>query len=144
MNLLKQLSDIFKLKKLKIKSQTRKTLLKWSKDTKFQERRKKFYEACEPGRVLSKVGICKQKGKRPDWTQELEMLKTKDLRTAISSFLKNLGILDPGTKNLDELAKKNHWSEVITLTQDGLKDEAKTGSGDFRSGRRAAAHSSTF
>ena len=75
-----------------------KTLLKWAKDTKFEERRKKFHEALEPGKVLSKVGIVKQDGKRPEWTKSLDMLKTKDLRKTIHKFLEELGILSPGKK----------------------------------------------
>ena len=110
MELFNALSDIFKLKKLKIKTQTRKTLLNWAKDVKFNDRRKKFYEACEPGRVLSKVGICKQKGKRPDWTQSLDILKTKDLRKAISSFLETLGILNFNEADAKKIAKEKHWS----------------------------------
>ncbi len=123
MDLLNELQDVFKLKKLKIKKQTRKTLLKWAKAVKFEERREKFHEALEPGKVLSKVGIVKQK-QRPEWTKSLELLKTKDLRKAIHSFLSELGILEVSPKaDLDKFAEKKHWSEVLTLTQDGLKDE---------------------
>ena len=71
MEIFTELQQLFQLKKLKIKIQTRKTLLKWAKDVKFEERRKAFYEACEPGKVLSKVPICKQKNVRigaNDWT----------------------------------------------------------------------------
>ena len=128
MNVFKELQNVFKLKKLKIKTQTRKTLLKWAKDVKFTERRKAFYEACEPGKVLSKVGICKQKGKRPDWTQSLEMLKTKDLRVAIRDFLHTLGVLEVKAEtDLKQISENKHWGKVLSLTQDALQDEKKTG-----------------
>ena len=130
MDLFAQISDIFQLKTLKINTQRRKSLLNWAKNVKFEERRRKFYESCAPGKVLSKVGICKQKDKRPDWTQKLELLKTKQLRLAIKSFLTNLGILDPKKEDIPELAEKNHWKEVISLTQDALED--KTGAGRSR------------
>ena len=99
MDVFNELQTVFKLKKLKIKTQTRKTLLKWAKDVKFVKRRKAFYEACEPGKVLSKVGLCKQLGKRPDWTQSLEMLKTKELRVTIRDFLEKLNILEKHAKS---------------------------------------------
>jgi len=140
MELFQELSDVFLLKKLKIRTQTRKTLLKWAKNVKFEERRKKFHEALEPGKVLSKVGIVKQKGKRPDWTVSLEMLKTKDLRKAIEAFLKTLGLLDADPKNVEKLAKEKHWKDVLTLTKDGLKDESKDETKEGAGRRRPAYH----
>ena len=127
MEVFTEMQTLFKLKKLKIKTQTRKTLLKWAKDVKFEERRKAFYEACEPGKVLSKVSICKLK-KRPDWSKRLEMLKTKDLRIAIKDFLHRLGVLEvQSTTDLKKLAKDKHWQKVLTLSQDALQDQEKTG-----------------
>jgi hypothetical protein len=139
MDVFSELQELFKLKKLKIKTQTRKTLLKWAQDVKFEERRKAFYEACEPGKVLSKVSICKLK-KRPDWSKRLEMLKTKDLRKAIKDFLHRLGVLEVQSQaDLKKLAKTKHWHKVLSLTQDALEDTKKGGTHPLyinRDGRR--------
>ena len=148
MQLFDELSDIFQLKKLKLKTQTKKTLLSWAKTVKFEERREKFHESCEPGKVLSKVGICKQKKKRPDWTVKLSLIKkTKHLRTAIRNFLDTLGILnlDPKT-DIAKLAKTKHWAEVISLTQDALQDDKTKsgGAGNWNSGRRKHPYSQGF
>ena len=108
MDLLSDLRAIFKLDSINLRTVTRKTLLKWARESEFEERRDKFYTASCDGDMKSRVSICQKKGKRPDWTTRLEMLKTPKMRIAIRAFLEDLGI-DPIPKgNLKKLAKEKH------------------------------------
>ena len=128
MNLFKDLRDVFKIKTLDFKKQTRKKLLKWAADVQFEKRRETFYEASCHGKIQSRVSICQKKGKRPDWTRRLEMLKTADLRLAIKTFLFDLGLLGVSEKtNYKKLAEKKHWSRVLLLDKEALKDTEKKG-----------------
>ena len=87
MELLSELRDIFKLDSTSLNTITRKSLLKWAREAEFEERRHKFYTASCDGKLKSRVSICQKKGKRPDWTVRLEMLKTPKMRVAIKAFL---------------------------------------------------------
>ena len=75
--------------------------------------------------------MCKM-GKRPAFAVELKTQTTKQLRKTIAEFLKQLGILDvpklmkKTSKQLQSLAKKNHWDAVLFLSDTSLDkpDEA--------------------
>ena len=98
MELFNQISEIFELKTLNFKKQTKKTLLNWAKRVKFEKRREKFFSSCGEGKILSKVSICKNKD-RPEWTKPLDSLKVKEIRKAIKDFLEGLGILHLDSKD---------------------------------------------
>ncbi|HIO22810.1 MAG TPA: hypothetical protein EYN22_00270, partial [Nitrospinaceae bacterium] len=130
MELLADLREAFRLDSVKLNTITRKSLLKWSRDVLFEERREKFYGAACSGKLKSRVSICQKKGKRPDWSIRLEMLKTPKIRTAIKIFLDDLGVYTmPKKKNLGALAKEKHWKQVLFLDDEALKDydDDKTG-----------------
>ena len=105
--------------------------MKWSRDVSVEERREKFYSASCNGNIKSKVSICQKKGKRPDWTVRLEMLKTPKMRKAILQFLNDIQVYVIPKKNLNVLAKKNHWRKVLFLDEEALRDydTDKTGAG---------------
>ena len=75
MQLLSELRDVFKLDSTSLNSITRKSLLKWSREVEFEDRRDKFYTASCEGKLKSRVSICQKKGKRPDWTVRLELYR---------------------------------------------------------------------
>jgi len=123
MELLADLREAFRLDSVKLNTITRKSLLKWSRDVLFEERRQKFYGAACSGKLKSRVSICQKKGKRPDWSIRLEMLKTPKIRTAIKIFLDDLGVYTmPKKKNLGALATEKHWKQVLFLDDEALKD----------------------
>ena len=130
MQLLTDLRDVFQLDSVRLKTITRKSLLKWSREVQFEARREKFYQSTCNGNLKSKVSICQKKGARPDWTVRLEMLKTPQLRKAILSFLNDLQVyIVPKKKNLAKLAKDKHWKKILYLDEEALNDydEDKTG-----------------
>jgi len=137
MDLFHKISDIFELKSLDFKKQTKKTLLNWSKRVKFEKRREKFFQSCGDGKILSKVSICKNKD-RPEWTKPLEGQKVKNIRKAIKAFLDGIGILDLDSKDqkqIQKLSEEKHWESVITLSEDGFEDRHKRGGGRSRPNR---------
>ena len=130
MDLYKKLARIFELDTIDIDKANRKTLLNYAKRSRFQKRREAYYSVCESG-TKSKVAICKTL-ERPHWVQNLETLKTKQLRNQLKGFLSQLGILmDPQKSNLKKLAKERNWDTVLNLKQeDDDFDDSKKGSGD--------------
>ena len=120
--LLTELLDLFSLQKGSILTANRKTLNFFLDKTKFQERRKAFFEACCPkGKKKSRVALCKKK-KRPDFATNLSTVPTKKLRTTILEFMKELGLDKPealrakSEKQLARLARKKHWEAVLFLS----------------------------
>ena len=129
MEQLSELRAVFKLDSTSLNSITRKSLLKWAREVEFEDRRDKFYTASCDGKLKSRVSICQKKGKRPDWTVRLDMLKTPKIRVAIKAFLSDLGIHPiPKKKDLASLSREKHWKLVLFLDEEALKDaEEKTG-----------------
>ena len=114
MDLYKRLVEIFEIDQLNLDKSNRRTLNKYLKRTKLQQRREAFYSVCSEG-TKSKVAICKDQ-ERPTWVHNLTTLKTKQLRVQIKDFLKKLGILvDPKYANLKRLAKEKNWLQVAML-----------------------------
>ena len=120
--LLTELLELFSLKKGSILTANRKTLNFFLDKTKFQERRKAFFEACCPrGKKKSRVALCKKK-KRPDFALNLSTVPTKKVRTTILEFLHELGIDKPealrakSEKQLVRLSRKKHWEAVLFLS----------------------------
>ena len=144
-----RLAEIFELDTIDIDKANRKTLLKYATRTKLQKRREAFYSGCKTG-TKSKVSFCKNL-ERPMWVHNLETLKTKQLRSQLKGFLKELGILkDPSSTNVNKLARDRFWSAVINIKhQDGQEDdddfdETKRGAGSrsrSRSARRSRSRS---
>ena len=123
MDLYTKLAEIFEISDLNLDRSNRRTLLKYAKRTKFQKRREAFYSVCDEG-TKSKVAICKT-DERPSWVDNLETLKTKQLRGQLKGFLKELGVLEnPKYANLKKLAREKNWHHVIYLD-----DETKMGAG---------------
>ena len=87
MQLYEEISKVFKLKTLNVSKQTKKTLLKWVQETKFCQRRARFYENNDKKRFVSRVSMCTDTKNRPEWTKTVENLKVGALRKAIKSFL---------------------------------------------------------
>ena len=145
-HVLEELLQLFAFKKGNLLTANRKTLELFLRRTKFQERRRAFYEAkCSKGRKVSRVALCKKK-KRPAFTEELSNVSTKRLREIIQEFLKELGIENTDklrsktTKQLEKLGRKHHWPNVLFLSAHGVQDavededtddEKKKGSGRF-------------
>lgn len=129
MQLLSDLRDLFQLDTVRLKTITRKSLLKWSREVAFEARREKFYSSTCNGNLKSKVSICQKKGKRPDWTVRLEMLKTAEIRRAIISFLNDLQVYNVPKTNLLKISKARHWRKVLFLDEEALLDYEKTGGG---------------
>ena len=137
MDLFRKISDIFELKSLNFKKQTKKTLLNWAKRVKFEKRREKYFQNCGEGKILSKVSICKQKD-RPEWTQPLEGQKVKDIRRAIKAFLSELGLLKLDEKDkakIEKLSEEKHWESIIVLSENSLEDRHKRGGARSRPNR---------
>ena len=121
MELYDKLADIFEINTINIDKANRSTLKKYAVRTKFQKRREAFYSICEEGHK-SKVAICKS-AERPQWVHNLETLKTKQLRSQLKGFLKELGLfVDPKVTNMNKLAKQKNWHAVVHM-----QDESKTG-----------------
>ena len=128
MDLYQRLVEIFEIDQLNLDKSNRRTLNKYLKRTKLQQRREAFYSVCSEG-TKSKVAICKDQ-ERPTWVHNLTTLKTKQLRVQIKDFLKKLGILvDPKYANLKRLAKEKNWLQVAMLG-----DPSKTGGMPMQSG----------
>ena len=116
MELLSDLRETFRLDSIKLNTITRKSLLRWSREVQFEERREKFYSASCNGKLKSRVSICQKKGKRPDWTVRLEMLKTPKIRVSIKSFLEDLGVYNmPKKKTWVLLQKRNTGNRFYFL-----------------------------
>ena len=128
-----KLLALFALKRGKFESANRKSLDRFLQRTEFQRRRQSFFEAaCAYGKKKSRVTMCKR-GKRPGFAVELKTQTTKQLRQTIADFMKQLGIHDipklmkKNNKQLESLAKKNHWDAVLFLSDTSLEkpDEAE-------------------
>ena len=134
MDLYEKLAGIFEIDKLNLDKSNRRTLLKYAKRTKFQKRREAFYSVCKEGKK-SKVAICKT-DERPTWVTNLETLRTKELRSELKAFLKELGILNnPKYSDVKRLAKDKNWEAVLYLDDvtktggagDGLPESGRSG-----------------
>ena len=101
---LKELIDLFKLKKINFQTANRKTLDSFVKTVALQKRRQAVFESnCERGRKKSRVALCKKTG-RPEFSKELSTFSTKKLRETIRTFLTKLGLDSYGSleKKTDE------------------------------------------
>jgi hypothetical protein len=118
MDLFSDLREAFKLDSVKLNTVTRKSLLKWSRDSLFEQRREKFYSAACSGKLKSRVSICQKKGKRPDWSIRLEMLKTPKIRLSIINFLKDLGLYTMPKKKTGQVwLRRNIGSKYFIWTR---------------------------
>ena len=104
MQLHNKLADVFELSTIDFDKANRKTLLKYAVRSKFQKRREAFYSICSAGKK-SKVSFCKNED-RPQWNDNLETLKTKQLRKQLKGFITELGLFLKPTKGL---ANKKNW-----------------------------------
>ena len=98
MELYNKLVDVFEISTINFDKANRSTLLKYAVRTKFQRRREAFYSVCPEGKK-SKVAICKSED-RPQWVHNLETLKTKQLRSQLKGFVKELGLFKKPSKKI--------------------------------------------
>ena len=118
---LKELIDLFQLKKINFRTANRKTLDSFVKSVDLQQRRQAMFEAaCDHGKKKSRVALCKKKG-RPEFSKELSTFSTKKLRGTILDFIKELGLDNYGSlenkdeKALDRIAHEKGWERVLYI-----------------------------
>ena len=128
MNFLKELIELFSLRKVNYDSANRKTLDNIVKKTKLQERRSALFELnCEKGKKKSRVALCKVKG-RPGFAQELGTLSTKALRKILKEFLQNIGLdkwssLEGKSEGeLKKLSDSKGWEHVLYMSDANVQE----------------------
>ena len=119
---LKDLIELFRLKKVNYERANRKTLDLFVKRVKLQSRRQALFEsACEGHKKKSRVAMCKQKD-RPGFASKLSTLSTKRLRKVILEFFADIGLTDWQTlesksdAELEKIAKDLHWERVLFMS----------------------------
>ena len=147
MDFLKELINLFSLKKVNYDTANRKTLDSLIKKVKLQERRQALFElSCERNKKKSRVHLCKKDG-RPGFAQELGTLSTKKIRKVLTDFLKSLGLdkwsslLDKGEVELQKIGKEKGWERVLFMSDSNVEEIEDN---DKKSGEGLHPHSSYF
>ena len=125
---LKELIQLFNLRKINFDSANRKTLDNWVQKVKLQKRRQLLFEsACDQGKKKSRVALCKAPG-RPGFSKELSTMGTKKLRKVIKSFLTQIGLNNYGSlehrsdKELQKVSADKNWERVLFMSDQNVAD----------------------